>query len=108
MRPEIASLFTDGRPLVGMLYGKIGFHRQQARERVAFLFGKLPAKTVRVENGLALWLRHLAKIAEGAGDQAATVFRKSAVLLHRAAELLPLRRSKALHRLGVLHRAPAL
>jgi hypothetical protein len=37
------------------------------------LIGELTAETVRAEDGLALWLWHLAKIAESPGDQAATI-----------------------------------
>ena len=87
---------------------KIWFDRKEIGERAPLLVRKLAAKAGRVENGLALRLRHLAKIAEGAGNEAATIFRESAKLLHRAANLLSLRRRKALHGFGAVKDSAAL
>src|SRR5260370_32363737 len=91
-----------------MLNRKVGFDREEIGDGVAFLIGELSAETVRAEDGLALWLRHLAQVAEGASDQAATVLGKSTVFLQRAADLLALRWSEVLHLLGALKDAPAL
>jgi hypothetical protein len=55
-----------------------------------------------------LRLRHLAKIAEGSGDEAPAVFRQSPKLLHGAANLLSLRWSKTLHRFGTVKNAATL
>jgi hypothetical protein len=48
------------------------------------------------------------RIAEGAGDEAATVYREAAEILHGAAYLLALRRGEALHGLGMLDDTAAL
>ncbi len=91
-----------------MIDRKKGLYRQKIRKRAALLIGKLGAKTILVHNGLALGLRHLAQITEGPGDQPATVFRKTAILLRRGAKLLPLFRCKPFHYLGMLNHAAAL
>ena len=56
-----------------MLHGEVGLNRKKAGERVALLVGKLRAETVRVEDRLTLRLRHLAQVAECAGNQAAAI-----------------------------------
>jgi hypothetical protein len=88
---------------------KIRFDGKEPRERVALLFRKLAAKAIFFEDGVTLLWRHLAEIAEGAGDKAATVFWKATKLSQGAHNLLALRWRQMLHRFGAFnHAAPLL
>jgi hypothetical protein len=105
---SIQPLSTCFRSLVLPLNREIGFNCQKVGESCALLIGELGAKTILVEYGLALRLRHLAKVSEGARDQAPAVDGKPAKLLHGAPDLSALSWSKVLQCLVTLERAAAL
>jgi hypothetical protein len=91
-----------------MLNRKIRFHRKEPGEGIAFLFRKLAAEAIFLEDSVALLWRHLAKIAKGTSDKTATVFRKAAELPQSAHNLLSLRRRQMLHSLSSFNHAAAL
>jgi hypothetical protein len=99
-----AGVDRGGRPLDR----NVRFDSQEIAEGGALVVGELAVKTIRVEDGLALRLGHLAQIAEGAADQALTVRGKRAELLRGDADLLPLLRSEVLHHLVAFQQATAL
>ena len=101
-------LLTEVRGIVGTLNGKVGLDGEETGEGAAFLVRELAAETVGVEDGLALRVWHLAKVAEGSGDQTATIFRETAKLLHGSADLLALRRGEVRHGLVAVDNAAAL
>jgi hypothetical protein len=91
-----------------MLDRQIRFDGKESGERVALLLGKLAAKAVFLEDGIALLRRHLAEVAEGAGDKAATVLWKATKLPQGTHNLLALRWRQMLHRFGAFNDAAAL
>jgi hypothetical protein len=104
----MVGLFPVGRSVIWPSDRKIWFNSKKTRERASLLIRKLAKKTVRIEDSLPLRLWHLAKIAEGSGDKASTVFGKPAKLLHRTANLLPLRWRKTFHCFGTVQNAATL
>ena len=95
-------------PLLGR--GKIGFDGEEVAECGALGRGEGGGVAwVGVEGVLALLGRKAAEIAEGAGDDAAAIFRKTSQLLHGGADLLALLGGEALHDFGAGEEAsPAL
>ncbi len=91
-----------------MLGRKVRFNLEQIREGAALLVGELAAEAVRVQHRLTLRGRHLPQIAEGVGHQSPAVLGKRSKLLHRPANLLPLRHAEMFHRLVALDQALAL
>jgi hypothetical protein len=105
---SLSSLPAKGRWSITGTLGlgrNIGFDGQQVGEGTAFLVGELSPVAVRVEHGLTLRRRQLAKIAKGMGNQSPTVLGKLTELLHRTAKLLTLVWREALHQLRALSRA---
>jgi len=92
----------------GALHGEVRLHGEEVREGGAFLVGELAAKTIGVENSLALREGHLADVTKGAGYKTSAVLGKAAELLHRSSNLLPLWRAEPLHGFGALEQATAL
>lgn len=104
----VVHLLTSVDGLAVALDGQVGFNRKQAGEGGALLVGELAADAIRGEDGLTLLVRHLAKITEGAGYQAATFDGQTAELLHGFTDLLALRLGKVLQGLVALQNALAL
>ncbi len=77
---------------------------------VALVIGKLRAKTVGVQGGLALRRRHIAKIPEGAGYEPPPIDRKCAKLMHgsKRSTCPALRRTQVFHGLVMLNDPAAL
>jgi hypothetical protein len=86
----------------------VGLNREEAGERVALLGGETAAVALGVKESLTLWLGHIPKLAEGAGDLVATVGREAGKLLDRVANLLTLRRAEAGHSFVVIQESLAL
>src|SRR5215472_8338186 len=63
MRLLLAGLNSIAR----LLHRKIRFHSEQIGDRPAFLIGELALEAVRVQDGLALRLRHLAQVPKCSG-----------------------------------------
>jgi hypothetical protein len=91
-----------------MLNREVGFDREEIGDGVALLIGELTAEAIWVEDSLALRLGHLAEVAEGASDHAASILGKPTILFYRAVPLLPLCWSEVLDLLVALKEAPAL
>jgi hypothetical protein len=87
---------------------EIGFDGKEVGESGALLIGELAADAIRVENGLALRVGHLAEVAEGAADQAPTISREAIPLMHGCDDLLPLRLGQMLQCLVALQYAATL
>ena len=85
---RLGLLFAGVCAFVRWLGRDVGLRGEQTGEGGTLLIGKFTAGTVGVQQRLSLGWRHLAKIAEGAGDQAAAVDGKAVKFAHGVADLL--------------------
>lgn len=91
-----------------MPHRNVRFNCKQTGERIALLVGELTAETVLAHEGLTLSRRHLTQVAEGAGYKPPPILRETAILIERAAKLLPLWRSEMFYRFVMFQYATAL
>jgi hypothetical protein len=91
-----------------LLDGDIGLDGEEVVEGGALVVSELGVEAVGVEDGLALGFRHLAKVAEGAGDEAAAIDGQRVVLLRCGLNLLTLDGGEVLDGLVAGEEAAAL